>query len=124
MTDREEIIRGLQIERECVSRDCDRDCARCDLVQDREWLLSVYDGALNLLKEQDAKTGQGMDENEFMTHIITEICDYAVENDMEPDDTLSVIADNIKAILEISTFNGWKRRRSGNENQQISDFGI
>ena len=51
-----------------------------------------------------------MDENEFMTHIITEICDYAVENDMKPDDTLSTIADNLKALLEISTFNGWKRR--------------
>ena len=51
----------------------------------------------------------GMNEEEFMTHIITEICDYAVENGMEPDDTLSAIADNIKALLEISTFNGWKR---------------
>ena len=52
----------------------------------------------------------GMTEEEFMTHIITEICDYAVENDMEPDDTLSTIADNIKLLLEISTFNGWKGR--------------
>ncbi len=51
-----------------------------------------------------------MSEEEFMTHVITEICDYAVENSMEPDDTLSVIADNIKALLEISTFNGWIRR--------------
>lgn len=51
-----------------------------------------------------------MTEQEFMTHIITEICDYAVENDMEPDDTLSTIADNIKALLEVSTFNGWEGR--------------
>ena len=50
-----------------------------------------------------------MSEEEFITHIITEICDYAVENDMEPDDTLSTIADNIKTILEITTFNGWER---------------
>lgn len=54
MTDREEIIRGLQIERECVSRDCDRDCGKCDLVQERDWLLSVYDGAIALLKKQEA----------------------------------------------------------------------
>ena len=52
----------------------------------------------------------GMTQEEFMTHIITEICDYAIENDMEPDDTLSTVADNLKVILEISTFNGWKRR--------------
>lgn len=54
MMDRETIIKGLQIERECVSRDCDRDCGKCDLVQDRDWLLAVYDGALELLKEQEA----------------------------------------------------------------------
>ena len=54
MADLEEIMRGLQIERECVSRDCDRDCGKCDLAQDKGWLLSVYDGALELLKEQEA----------------------------------------------------------------------
>ena len=52
--DREKVIKGLQIERECVSRDCDRDCGKCDLVQDKDWLLSVYDDAIALLKEQEA----------------------------------------------------------------------
>ena len=56
MVDREKVIKGLMIERECVSRDCDRDCGKCDLVQDRDWLLSVYDDALELLKEQQQKT--------------------------------------------------------------------
>ena len=51
--DREKVIKGLQIERECVSRDCDRDCGRCDLVQEMDWLLSVYDDAIDLLKEQE-----------------------------------------------------------------------
>jgi hypothetical protein len=55
MTDREKVIKGLTIERECVSRNCDRDCSKCDLVQDREWLLSVYDDALELLKEQESE---------------------------------------------------------------------
>ena len=54
MHDREKVIKGLTIERECVARDCDRNCADCDLVQDRDWLLSVYDDALALLKEQDS----------------------------------------------------------------------
>ena len=53
MNDREKVINGLQIERECVSRDCDRNCSKCDLVQDRDWLLSVYDKAIELLKEQE-----------------------------------------------------------------------
>lgn len=58
MINRENVIKGLTIERECVSRDCDRDCAKCDIVQDREWLLSVYDDALELLKEQETKIRQ------------------------------------------------------------------
>ena len=49
-----------------------------------------------------------MNDAEFMSHIICEICDYAVRNGMEPNDTLETIADNIKALLKISTFNNWK----------------
>lgn len=59
MIDREKVINGLQIERECVSRDCDRNCGKCDLVQNRDWLLSVYDEAIELLKEQE--TGHWID---------------------------------------------------------------
>lgn len=54
----------------------------------------------------------GMSDMEFMTHIIAEICDYAVKNGMEPNDTLETIADNIKALLKISTFNNWKVKQS------------
>lgn len=46
-----EVINGLRIERECVSRDCDRDCANCDIVQERDWLLLVYDNAIKMLEE-------------------------------------------------------------------------
>lgn len=55
----------------------------------------------------------GMTDSEFMTHIICEICDYALQNDMEPNDTLSTIANNIKALLRISTFNNWKVKQDG-----------
>lgn len=57
MMNLETIIKGLEIERKCASSDCDRDCGKCDLVQDKEWLLSVYDGALELLKEWERKKG-------------------------------------------------------------------
>ena len=43
---------------------------------------------------------------EFMSHVIAEICNYAVANGMEADDTLATIANNILSLLEISTFNG------------------
>lgn len=35
-------IELLEIERECVTRDCDRDCANCELVQDRDELVTMY----------------------------------------------------------------------------------
>lgn len=50
-----------------------------------------------------------MNDAEFLTHIITEICDYAIEHGMEPDDTLKTISENILALLEISTYNNWKQ---------------
>ena len=43
---KQEVLNGLRIERECVSRDCNRDCANCDIVQERDWLLLVYDNAI------------------------------------------------------------------------------
>ncbi len=49
-----------------------------------------------------------MSDTEFMTHIIAEICNYAVTNGMEPDDTLGTLANNILALLEVSTFNCWE----------------
>lgn len=61
MLDIKEVIKGLQIERECVSRDCDRDCGKCNIVQERDWLLAVYDDAIELLKEQEVKTGHWID---------------------------------------------------------------
>ncbi len=44
-----EIIKYLEIERECISRDCDRNCGYCDLVQEQDVLLDAYDSAIALL---------------------------------------------------------------------------
>lgn len=52
MPDIYKAIKALTIERECVSRDCDRNCGSCGLAQDKDWLLSAYDDALKLLKGQ------------------------------------------------------------------------
>ena len=50
-----------------------------------------------------------MNDVEFLTYIISEICEYAVEQGMEPDDTLKTVSENILALLKISTFNNWKQ---------------
>jgi len=48
-----------------------------------------------------------MNGTDFLAHIIAEICNYAVKNDMEPNETLRTVADNILYLLKISTFNSW-----------------
>lgn len=49
---KDEVIKYLKIERECISRDCDRNCGECDLVQEQETLLETYNSAIALLENQ------------------------------------------------------------------------
>ena len=51
--DKNEVIKYLKIERECISRDCDRNCGECDLVQEQETLLEAYNSAIALLEENE-----------------------------------------------------------------------
>ena len=48
----DEIIKLLRVESECVSRSdkCDRHCNRCDLVQDTNKLLEMYNEAIYKLE--------------------------------------------------------------------------
>lgn len=55
-----------------------------------------------------------MSDQEFMSHILGEICDYAIQNEMEPDETIGTISRNFLALLTISTFNGWERKSKTN----------
>jgi len=45
-------ISFLKIERECVSRECDRNCGACDLVQDQNTLLSAFDCAIDFMEKR------------------------------------------------------------------------
>ncbi len=41
----------LEIEKQCINRNCDRNCAQCDIVQKIEDLNSAYDAAIKALEE-------------------------------------------------------------------------
>ena len=41
----------LKIEKQCINRNCDRNCAQCDIVQKVEDLNSAYDAAIKALEE-------------------------------------------------------------------------
>ena len=82
-----------------------------------EMLVLIPDGYVKIAPEiftrnmnigVNSEVGMSMSNIEFMSHIIAEICNYAVANGMEADDTLAAVADNILSLLEISTFNNWK----------------
>lgn len=48
--DKEQILKVLKNERECITRQgniCDRDCANCDLVLPDDVILEVYDFLIN-----------------------------------------------------------------------------
>ncbi len=56
---KERMIELLKIEHECMRRgahnECDRDCAKCELVQDDRELDEMYTGVVVLLDEKEAK---------------------------------------------------------------------
>ena len=47
------------------------------------------------------------DDTDFFTNILAQICDYAVKNNLQPDETIEIVAENMLSLLKISTFNGW-----------------
>lgn len=59
--DKNEVLKILQIERQCIARDCDRNCRECDLVQERDHLLSVYDEAISIIEQ--VKTGKWIEKS-------------------------------------------------------------
>ena len=46
-----EAIEFMLIEKECINRDCNRDCAKCDIVQTVDNLNHAYSIAIKALEE-------------------------------------------------------------------------
>ena len=63
----------MLIEKECINRDCNRDCANCDIVQDVEDLNNAYDVAINALEKQIAKKPI-KSENQVVRYVNTYYC--------------------------------------------------
>lgn len=49
---------------------------------------------------------------EFLASIISMICDYAVEHNMNPTETVRIVATDISEIASISNFDEWKKEES------------
>lgn len=58
----------------------------------------------------NALCGQEESDHKFLVEILAQICDYAVDNDMKPTDTVTIVANNLLMLTEISNFDNWKKR--------------
>lgn len=56
-----------------------------------------------------------MNDTKFMANIISQICDYAVDNGLNPTDTFNRIANNLVVIGEITNFDKWEKGGASNE---------
>lgn len=57
--DHGQLLKVLNTERECVSRDCDRNCGHCDLSMERDEILDAYDLLISMLSVPADKEGEG-----------------------------------------------------------------
>ena len=48
------------------------------------------------------------DDEGLMTAVVTKICDYAIANNLSPNESLKIVSENILALLEIASFNNWE----------------
>lgn len=49
-----------------------------------------------------------LSETEFMSHIVTTVCNWACLNGYEITDTVKTIGENLVALTEIATFDNWE----------------
>ena len=49
----------------------------------------------------------------LITDIMSQICNYAKENNINPTEALKAVANNILMITEISNFDGWGSKDGG-----------
>ena len=48
-------------------------------------------------------------DKEFLCSIVSQICDYAIDNEMNPTDTVKTVAENLLVLCEISIFDNWHK---------------
>ena len=68
----------LKIEKECINRNCDRNCAQCDIVQKVEDLNSAYDTAIKALEEVQQYRKHGI----TVESALNNMCDLAAAENL------------------------------------------
>lgn len=58
----------------------------------------------------NAVCSQEESDHKFLVEILAQICDYAVDNEMNPTDTVTTVANNLLMLAEIANFDNWNKR--------------
>lgn len=66
------------------------------------------DGKKATLTER-AVCSQEESDHKFLVEILAQICDYAVDNEMNPTDTVTTVANNLLMLAEIANFDNWNK---------------
>ena len=53
---------------------------------------------------------------QLLNSIIAQICNYAVDKGLQPNDTIKTVADNLHALCKIANFNNWQKEGANNAN--------
>ncbi len=64
-------------------------------------------------------------DNEFFVNLICQICDYAKENEMSPNETVDTIGQNLIRIATIASFEAWETKeklKSTNTCRHVGDI--
>lgn len=83
-----EAVKYMRIEKECINRDCDRNCAKCDIVQEVDDLNSAYDAAIKALEE--VQQYQAIGEVSTCRDAV-DICRAMIERGIEPENVEAYI---------------------------------
>ncbi len=78
----------MKIEKECINRNCDRNCAHCDIVQKVEDLNNAYDTAIQALEEVQQYRQIGKIST---CKNAVEICKAMIERGIDPDNIAEYI---------------------------------
>ena len=76
--------------------------------------MDVISGVLQVIFEQPkidwipCEDVLSMSESDFITHILSTICDYAKVNNYEITETVKAMGENLIALTEIANFDKWK----------------
>lgn len=109
-----------EMKRMCGANDCPncplsrfKDCRDINnLTQER--IEAVQKWSDNHPEKSEKVEVNRRDDEGLITTVVTKICDYAIANNLSPDESLKIVSENILAILEIASFNNWGK---GKENE-------